>query len=491
MRKLSSLLLLVCGSMIAQQKNPLLTGDFWKQNPDIALVQTEIEKGNDPSQLDLNAFDPVVMAINNGASNEVVKYLLTQKGNDKKDKITHDGRTYLHWAAYKGNLEIVDLLISKGYDINLKDEKGATPLEFAAGSGLSNVAVYDRFFKAGIDAKKKYTNGASILLIGMPSMKDLSVADYLVSKGLSLTETDAGGATAFDYAARNGNLANLKALVAKGVRPTSQALIFAGQGARRSSNPIEVFTYLIDDLKLDPKVTTKDGETVLHLIARKPNQEAIVKYFIDKGVDMTKTDHRGNTPLMLASSAKDLNVVKLLSAKIKDINAKNAKGESALTQAVRGSSPEVMAYLMEKSADAKVINKDGSNLAYYLIESYRPGAEAEFSQKLAMLQNKMDITAPQNDGNTLYHLAIAKNDIGLLKKIALLNVDINKQNKEGLTALHKAALLAKDDSIMKYLISSGAKLDLKTEFDETAYQLATENEYLAKNNISIDFLKHS
>jgi uncharacterized protein len=42
---------------------------------------------------------------------------------------------------------------------------------------------------------------------------------------------------------------------------------------------------------------------------------------------------------------------------------------------------------------------------------------------------------------------------------------------------------------MNYLISIGAKKDIKTEFDETAYALAKENETLTKNNISVEFLK--
>ncbi|RZJ88741.1 MAG: ankyrin repeat domain-containing protein, partial [Chryseobacterium sp.] len=110
--------------------------------------------------------------------------------------------------------------------------------------------------------------------------------------------------------------------------------------------------------------------------------------------------------------------------------------------------------------------------------------------KLKLLTDKgFDVAAVQPNGNSLYHLAVAKNDLALAKMVTDYKVDVNLKNKEGYTALHKAAMTAKDTELLKYLISVGAKKDVATEFKETPYDLATENEFLTKNKVSIDFLK--
>jgi len=89
----------------------------------------------------------------------------------------------------------------------------------------------------------------------------------------------------------------------------------------------------------------------------------------------------------------------------------------------------------------------------------------------------------------LYHLAVAKNDLSLVKSLEKLGIDVNTKNSEGITALHKAAMISKDDTMMKYLLSIGAKKDLVTNFKETAFDLAAENESLSKNNVTVNFLK--
>lgn len=478
----------------AQQKNTLLEQSFWKTSPSVETVQAEIAKGNNPAEANVNAFDVTTLAINNDAPFATIKFLVEQPGNSIT-KLTHDNRIYLHWAAYRGNTELVQYLITKGSDVNFEDSHGTAPADFAASNGQANPAMYDAFFKAGVNPTKKYANGANLLLLAIASDKGLKAAEYFSTKGMSLKDVDSDGNTAFSYAARSGNIPLLKKLIEKGIKPTDNALLIAAQGSRRETNTLETYKYLVEEAKIKATAQNKAGQNVLHILAGKPNQIEIIKYFLAKGVDANKADKEGNTPLMAAASARETAVLELFLPTAKNINAQNLKGESALTNAVRYGAPEAVSLLLAKGADVNVKDKDGNNLGVYLVQSYRPaGREKEtidpFDAKAKLLQDKgLNLATAQKDGNTLYHLAITKSDVSLLKKINDLKVDVNAKNKDGLTALHRAAMTSKDDSILKYLISVGAKKDINTEFDETAYALAKENDLLTKNNISVEFLK--
>jgi ankyrin repeat protein len=473
---------------VSNGQNILLNTDFWKSNPNLTTVTAAIAKGNNPSQANKGNFDVVTLAINNDISLETIQFLIQQEGNSVK-KGTHDGRIYLHWAANKGNVDLVRFLLDQGSDINRTDDKGATPIAFAAANGQANPKLYELFFKAGNNPQQKFKNGANLLLLSIANDKDLKLADYLTAKGLSLKDTDDLGNTAFNYASKSGDVKLLQTLNRKGIKFDGRALIIASQGTRSSSTTLEAYKYLIEDLKIDPNSVGDDGENVLHNLVRKQKQEDIIAYFLAKGVDVNHQDKVGNTVLINASRGT-VAVVQTFFTEIKDLNTVNSAGQSALTHAIENGSSEMVDFLLAKGAKANLIDTDGNNLAYYLVQSARKEGKDGFNEKLNRLKEAgFDITIPQKDGNTLYHLAVAKNDRNLFIKIEEFGVDINSKNKEGMTALHKAALIAKEDSILKYLISKGANKDIKTEFDETSYDLAKENESLLTNKISLDFLK--
>lgn len=494
------------------QQNTLLDQSFWQKKPDVEAVKAEIATGASPTQSNASGFDPIVLAINASAPTETIKYMLSQPGTDI-NKLTHDGRNYIHWASSRGNAEVVEYLLSKKAKIDVEDTHGSTPFLFGLNGGQQNIKVFDLFLAHGLDIKKEVNaDGANALLLAVANDKDFVLSNYFISKGLDWNSVDAAGNNAFAYAARTGNIELLKALVAKGVKPSPNAMLMAAQGGARRGSPaptssLAIYEYL-ETLGIKPNVTAKNGENILHALVRKPNQAELVQYFLSKGVDVNQADEEGNTVLMTAASTnRDVAVYDLLLPKVKNINQANNKGITALALAVGSNTSAIVNYLISKGGDVKALDKKGNNVAFYLIENYRapiamrgPGAPAgqaaaqpatdDFDAKLAILKEKgLDVTAPQKDGNTFYHLAVAKNNLALVKRLQPLNIDVNLKNKEGFTALHKAALIAKDDVMMQYLLSIGAKKEITTNFKETAFDLATENEALSKSKVSVNFLK--
>ncbi len=489
-RKFSILLIgLLLGIQTYSQDNIFLKREFWDTKPSIETIDLKIKEGHDIAEATSSNFDGVVYAILQEAPNATIEYAISKKGNDV-NKLTHDGRTYIFWAAYKGNIELMQFLISNGAKTNITDDKGSTILNFAALSAQKDTKVYDLLIENGADLENDLTPyGANALLLAAPFDTDFSLINYFTSKGLDLNSVDADGNGIFNYVSKTGNIPLLNQLLEKGVKFDNNAMILASQGTRNTTNTLEFFQYL-EGLGIKPNTIAKDGSTALHALASRTKDLKLLSYFIEKGVDVNKADANGTTAFMNAVNRNSLEVVKLLSTYVKDINAKNNKGETALSMAVANNSPEIVEFLIEKNADVNVLDANGNHLGYYVMQSYNSKNTKAFETKLNLLQSKgLDITTAQKDGNTLYHLALNNSDLTLLKRVHQFKTDINAKNNEGLTALHKAAMKANDVEVLKYLISVGADKTITTDFEETVYDLALENELLSQKNMAIDFLK--
>jgi len=482
-------------TFFAQESNIFLSRDYWKSNPSIVDIDKKIAEGHNISQLNQNAFDAVTYALIEKVDNKTVKYLLSKKGNGV-NKLTHDGRTYIFWAAYKGNLEMMKYLVANGAKTDIIDSHGYSLLNFAATTGQTNTELYDFIFDHGADASKESNyDGANALLLVAPFLEDFWLINYFTSKGIDIKSTDNNGNGIFNYAAKGGNLKFLDLLIKEGVSykelnaKGGNAMMFASRGLRGHKNSLEVYKYL-KSKGVTPNVKGNGGRNPLHNIAYDGKDFELFKFFIESGVDINQKDEDGNSPYMNAASRNSLEIVSDLTEYLKDINAVNNEGRSALAMAVGRNKIEVVKFLLEKGANIASIDKAGNSLVFELLNSYRSNNSSEFDAKLDVLAKAgLDISKKQGKGKTAYHIAVEKGDMELLKRIDQFDVDVNAKNLDGLTPLHLAAMKAKNQDILKYLISIGADKTTKTDFEETVYDLASENELLQKNKININFLK--
>lgn len=484
--------------LYGQNSNVFLDRTYWKDNPSIAQIDQKIAEGNAISELSPYAFDAVCWALIEKTDNTTIKYLLTKEGNDVNKK-THDGRTYIFWAAYRGNLDMMTYLLNKGARTDIIDSHGYSLLNFAAITGQLDTKLYDFCIDNGADiTTEKNHSGANALLLIAPFLKDIKLINYFTSKGLDIHDKDHFGNGIFNYATKKGNIELLKTLIQTGVsyktlnEEGGNAMFFAAGGTRGHSNTLELYHFL-ESLGINPNTTTKNGTTPLHSIAYRNKDISIFKYFLSKKVNPNQVNEDGNTALINASYSNSKEVISLLVKHTKNINHKNKDGKSALTNAVNRNQPSIVAYLIENGADVHVTDKYNNNLAALLFKSYTSKKQKDFDEKIQLLQAKgLKVNAPQNNGNSLYHIAAETNKLNTVKLAHkyLKNHEVNTKNHQGMTPLHIAVMKAKDAAIIKFLLSIGADKTITTDFDETVYDLAKENELLEANNVDISFLEY-
>lgn len=237
-------------------------------------------------------------------------------------------------------------------------------------------------------------------------------------------------------------------------------------------------------------MVTNSGQTPLHSIALRVTDPAVYSFFTERGVDINQADEAGNTMLLNAIRGGNEAIALTYLPKVADLNHQNEQGHSALTYAVRSHLPDVVSALLKADVPTDIVDADGHTLAGHLFRSYSDRSKDQFEQVLALLAAEdLDMQATQQGGDNLLHIAVDKQSRYLVDLAVAQGVDINAKNANGLTPLHYAAMKAKDADLLNLLIQRGADTSVKTDFDESVYDLAAENELLKESGFKLNNLK--
>jgi len=190
------------------------------------------------------------------------------------------GLTPIHLASSGGNVEILEYLISKGANVNDKDEQGNTPLHNAAGQGQIKAMEILIAKGAELEARNRL-NLTPLQMAVMGKKKD--AAQLLLAKKADINVKGGfGGETCLHYAAAQGDTGMAKFLLEKGASPEA-----------------------VQDLT---------GQTPLFLAAS-AKQKGMVELLIAKGAKVNARDRMGLCPLDVAEAANKRSDGLLLSCK--------------------------------------------------------------------------------------------------------------------------------------------------------------------------------
>ena len=132
-----------------------------------------------------------------------------------------EGRTPLHTATFYGNLEMIQVLLDYGVNVNAKTDFGSNALEFASwGDRIVNPRVARLLLDHGADPNERGLYGLTPLLRAS-KVGDIEMARLLVEHGASVELQDGAGKTPLDYASEKQHEEVIKLLLEHGANRES------------------------------------------------------------------------------------------------------------------------------------------------------------------------------------------------------------------------------------------------------------------------------
>ena len=419
-----------------------------------------------------------------------------------------DGATALLWAAYRGDADVAGLLLDAGADVNAANDLGATPLWAAVGNGRAPLVA--RLLDAGADPDAPLLSGETPLmtaarvgaadaagllldagadvdaagarsqtaLMWAAAQRHPAVVEVLLAHGADIDartdvwtqvvkttpepwnpeyveEIPQGGYTPLLFAARVGDLASAKLLVAAGAdvndaapRGTSAAVVAAHSGHGG------VAAFLLEQ-GADPNAAGA-GYTALHAAILR-RDAALVRALLDHGADP-------DAPVLRSTPVRRDAVDFYLHP--------SWVGATPFWLAARFGAPGIMRMLAERGADPRAVHhpaywpgslsvrdertqvREGETTALMAAVGLGGRNPLVASDRLGRIAESAPVRSTRREPDPAEHEAAVLEAV----RLALaLGVDVGAANARGDTALHAAAARGYD-AVAALLAAHGADL---------------------------------
>jgi uncharacterized protein len=438
-----------------------------------------------------------------------------------------DGATALHWAAMRGDPEMVELLLKAGANVKATTRIGAqTPLYMAASNG--NAPTVAVLLQAGADANAANTANGTTALMKAAAAGNADTVKLLLDHGAQVNATEPGysqNAVMFAAAANRADVIKVLAAHGADLKATSKVTQIRPQ-KDLDSEEFPLDADLILHANLPPGEagkaalagrravpTVSGGLTALILAARDGHTEA-AGALLDAGADVNEVSAGDQTsPMVMAIINGHFDVARFLLDHGANPNLANLDGLTALYATVDaqwapvagGPAPvtghekvtylELMQALLDRGANpnARLKRKLWYRPAFHdqmwvgtpgSTAFWRAAQATDLAAMKLLVAKGADPKIPSDEGDTALMMAAGVGWAGNFSKNAPdsaldavrfcvgLGLDVNTQDVTGYTALGGAAWRG-DNELVKYLATQGADLTKQTHRGWSVTDMAT------------------
>lgn len=258
-------------------------------------------------------------------------------------------------AAGCGNVQIIDVLMRKGAEIQALDKSGANAIYYASRHGHVETLKYLHEKKCPLDVQDK--SGETSLHVAA-RYGNVDVVQYLCSIHANPDLTDREQETPLHCAAWHGYSPVARALCEAGCDVNARNREGESPLLTASARGFRDIVECLLEHGADMDSTDKDGHIALHLAVRRCQIE-VVKCLLSHHCYVDHQDRHGNTPLHIACKDGNLPVISLLSAAKANLDIPNKFGRTALHVAASNGGLEVVRHLCVAGANTEAITNDG------------------------------------------------------------------------------------------------------------------------------------
>jgi ankyrin repeat protein len=366
-------------------------------------------------------------------------------------------RTPLHFAAHEGCPEVARILLDRGADVHIWDNRGQVPLHLVSNS----------------------TTGQ---LEGKRSI----VTRLLLEHGADVNALDNDHATPLHFASSHGRLEITQLLLHHGAKANvenihGQTLLHMISQGEKFSHDNPNLARLLLGLGLDVNAEDKDQANPLHFACSHGNFETAL-VLLDHGANVNAQNSESRTPLHCASqdsknpSDDDPRVARLMLEHGGDVNARDKDQATPLHLASNLYKLDTAQVLLDHGADANAQNVDGQTPIHQASSSLY-----SYSHIVQLLVERgADVNALDKDQETPLHIACSHGNCNVA--LALLNhgAELSPQNADGQTPLHRISQRPRcfaEEDVVRLLLERGMDVNARDKAHQTPLHLAASKSW--------------